>query len=147
VVGFVLLIACANIANLTLARLAVRERELAIRTALGAGRGRLLRQLLTESLLLATFGGALGLLFAVWGLDALVSFNPDNLPRLTEVHLNTPVLLYTLGAAVVTGLLFGLAPAWQAARGNVNERLRDGGRGALGQAQGNRLRGALIIAE
>jgi putative ABC transport system permease protein len=146
-VGFVLLIACANIANLTLARLAVRERELAIRTALGAARGRVLRQLLTENLMLASFGGALGLLFAIWGLDALLKFNPDNIPRLIEVGLNTPVLLFTLAAVVVTGLIFGLVPAWQVTRGNVNQMLRDGGRGTLGQAHRRRLRGALVVAE
>lgn len=147
VVGLVLLIACANISNLTLSRLAARERELAIRASLGAGRGRLLRQLLTESLLLAALGGALGLLLAIWGLDVLVSFNPADLPRLSEVRLNAPVLLFTLGATAAAGLLCGLAPAWQVARGNLNQMLRDGGRGALGQAQGKRLRGALVIAE
>ena len=146
-VAFVLLIACTNIANLTLARLVVRERELAIRTALGAGRGQLLRQLLTESLLLATLGGALGLVFAVWALDALVNFNPDNLPRLDEVRLNTPVLLFTLGVSIITGLACGLVPAWQVARGNVNQMLGEGGRGMAGQVHSNRLRGALIVAE
>ena len=146
-VGFVLLIACANVANLTLGRLAVRERELAIRAALGAGRLRLLRQLLTESLLLAGVGGVAGLLLAVWGLDALVTFNPDDLPRLSEVRLNALVLLFTLGAVVVTGVIFGLVPAWQVARGNVNQMLRAGGRGTLGLAQGKRLRGALVVAE
>ena len=145
-VGFVLLIACANVANLTLGRLATRERELAIRTALGAGRGRLLRQLLTESLLLALLGGATGILLAFWGLNVLVAFNPAELPRLTEVRLNTPVLLFALGAMIVTGLIFGLVPAWQVARGNVNQTLR-GGRGELGLARGKRLRGALVVAE
>jgi len=145
-VGFVLLIACANVANLTLARLAVRERELAIRTALGAGRGRLLRQLLTESLLLSVLGGVAGLLLAVWGLDALVGLNPADLPRLSEVRLNTPVLLFTLGAVIVTALIFGLVPAWQVGQGKLAQTLRDGGRG-LSQAQGKRLRGALVVAE
>jgi putative ABC transport system permease protein len=146
-VGLVLLIACANVANLTLARLAVREREVAIRTALGAGRWRVVRQLLTESLLLAFVGGAAGLLLAAWGLDVLVTLNPDNIPRLAEVRLSTPVLLFTLGAVILTGLIFGLVPAWQAARGDLNQTLRDGARGAFGSVRGRRLRGALVVAE
>ncbi|MBS1791400.1 MAG: ABC transporter permease [Acidobacteria bacterium] len=146
-VGFVLLIACANVANLTLARMAVREREVAIRAALGAGRGRLLRQLLTESLLLAVLGGAAGLLLAIWGIDALVNFNPDDIPRLAEVRLNAPVLLFTLGATMLTGLIFGLVPAWQVSTGSLNQKLRDGGRGAFGHLKGNRLRNALVVTE
>jgi predicted permease len=146
-VGFVLLIACANVANLTLSRMAAREREIAIRTALGAGRWRVVRQLITESLLLATIGGALGLLLATWSLDALVALNPDNLPRLSGVRINMPVLLFTLAVSVVTGLIFGLVPAWQATRGNLNQMLREGGRGALGNAKGHRLRSALVVAE
>ncbi|MDQ3013276.1 MAG: ABC transporter permease, partial [Acidobacteriota bacterium] len=146
-VGFVLLIACANVANLTLSRMAVREREIAIRTALGAGRWRVVRQMLTESLLLAIVGGACGVLLAVWSLDALVAFNPDNLPRLTEVRINTTVLLFTLAVTALTGLIFGLVPAWQVARGNLNQRLRDGGRGGQGDAKGHGLRGALVVAE
>ncbi|MGE0131338.1 MAG: ABC transporter permease [Blastocatellales bacterium] len=146
-VGLVLLIACANVANLTLSRMAAREREIAIRTAMGAGRWRVTRQLMTESLLLAIVGGLFGLLLAAWGLDALVAFNPDNIPRLTGVGVNAPALLFTLAATVSTALIFGLVPAWQATRGNLNQMLREGGRGAAGNVKGARLRGALVVAE
>ncbi|HZS05943.1 MAG TPA: ABC transporter permease [Blastocatellia bacterium] len=146
-VGFVLLIACANVANLTLARTAAREREIAIRTAMGAGRWRVMRQLLTESLLLAGLGGALGLLLAMWGIDVLPGLSAGNIPRLTTVGINTRVLLFTLGASMLTGILFGLVPAWQATRGGLNQSLREGGRGAFGSVRGRRLRGALVVAE
>jgi len=142
-----LLIACANLANLTLSRMTAREREIAIRTALGAGRWRVTRQLITESLLLAAIGGLCGLLLATWGLDALVAFNPANIPRLTGVHINAQALLFTLAVSVVTGLIFGLVPAWQATRGNLNQTLRDGGRGAAGNVKGVRLRAGLVIVE
>ncbi len=146
-VGFVLLIACANLANLTLSRMAVREREIAIRAALGAGRWRVTRQLMTESLLLSAIGGLCGLLLAAWGLDALVAFNPGDIPRLTGVGVNAQALLFTLAVSVATGLIFGLVPAWQAARGDLSRTLREGGRGAAGAVKSRRLRGALVVAE
>jgi putative ABC transport system permease protein len=144
-VGFILLIACANVANLMLARTAARERELAIRSALGAGRGRLMRQLLTESLLLSIIGGLAGLLFAMWGIDLLPSLNPADLPRLTAIGINSSVLLFTLGISVLTGSLFGLAPALQMS--NLNRSLKEGGRGTLGDPRGKRLRAALVVIE
>jgi putative ABC transport system permease protein len=144
-VGFILLIACANMANLMLARTAARERELAIRSALGARRGRLMRQLLTESLLLSIIGGLAGLLFAMWGIDLLPRLNPANVPRLTAIGINSPVLLFTLGISVVTGSLFGLAPALQMS--NLNRSLKEGGRGTPGDPRGKRLRAALVVVE
>jgi len=146
-VGLVLLIACANLANLTLSRMAAREREIAIRTALGAGRWKVTRQLITESLLLAAIGGLCGLALAAWGLDALVAFNPGEIPRLTGVGVNAQALLFTLAISVATGLIFGLVPAWQATRGNLNQTLRDGGRGATGNVKSVRLRAALVVVE
>src|SRR5262245_47287356 len=144
-VGLVLLIACANVANLTLSRMAAREREIAIRTALGAGRWQVARQLIMESLLLAAVGGLCGLLLATWGLDALVAFNPADIPRLSGVRINATALLFTFAASVVTGLIFGLVPAWQASRGNLNQST--GGRGSAGNVKSARLRSALVVAE
>jgi putative ABC transport system permease protein len=144
-VGFILLIACANVANLMLARTAARERELAIRSALGAGRGRLMRQLLMESLLLSFVGGLTGLLFAMWGIDLLPGLSPANIPRLTAIGVNSPVLFFTLGISVVTGCLFGLAPALQMP--NLNQSLKEGGRGTLGDPRGKRLRASLVVVE
>ncbi len=145
-VGFVLLIGCANLANLQLARFEQRHKELTIRAALGAGRGRLLRQLLTESVLLALLGGALGLLLAVWGRDLLLSFAPADLPRLSESWLDARVLGFTLLVSVLTGLVFGLAPAVKLARVELNEALKEGGRGAA-SARRKGLRNALVVAE
>jgi predicted permease len=129
-VGFVLLIACVNVANLALARSTGRTREFAIRTALGAGRGRLIRQLLTESVLLALVGGALGLLVASWGLRAAVEVLPQALPRAHEVRLDGHVLLFALAASVLAGILFGLAPALKSSAPNIQEMLKEGGRGS-----------------
>ena len=145
-VGFVLLIACANVANLQLARAASRSREIAVRVALGASPGALVRLLLTESVLLSVAGGALGLLLAVWGVPALIALNARNLPAAADLHLNGTVLAYTLVLSVVTGLLFGMAPAARLARTSLQESLKDGGKGAAGDRGGLALRRGLVIA-
>jgi putative ABC transport system permease protein len=145
-VGFVLLIACANVANLLLARASSREKEMAIRAALGAGRGRLIRQMLTESLLLAIAGGAAGLLLALWSLDLIKAFTAVNIPRLNEVSLDGRVLIFTLLVSLLTGVLFGLAPALRLSKFNLSESLKEGGRASAGATR-NRLRHALVIAE
>jgi predicted permease len=144
-VFFVLLIACVNVANLLLARATAREREIAVRAAVGAGRWRIVRQLLTESLLLAIVGGAAGILLAQWAIDALRALGPEQLPRLQAVNIDGRILLFTLGVTMVTGVLFGLAPALQAGQFNLNALLKEGGRGGGGQKR--RLRDALVIIE
>lgn len=148
-VAFVLLIACVNVANLLLARAAVREKELAIRSALGAGRQRLMRQLLTESTLLAVSGGTLGLLLAIWGIEALKRISPDGpdrIARLDEVRLDWRVLLFTLGVSCLTGVIFGLAPAWQISKPNLQHTLKESGSGFV-SVRGQRLRGLLVVTE
>ncbi len=145
-VMFVLLIACANIANLLLARASNRDRELAVRVALGAGRARVVRQLLTENLLLATCGGIAGLLVGIWGVRALVALAPPNSPRLNEIAIDWSVFSFALLLTVVTGLLFGLVPSLQHGRRNVAQSLREGGRGSAGPG-GHSLRRVLVAAE
>lgn len=141
----VLLIACANVASLLLARAGNRRREIALRIALGAGRWRVMRQLLTESLLLAFTGGICGVLFASFGTESLLAIMPAEIPRLAEADLDGRVLLFTLATATLTGLLMGLAPAWQAAKHDVQDALREGGR-SIGRSRAT-LRNVLVMAE
>jgi len=145
-VAFVLLMACVNVASLMLARATVRERELAIRVALGAGRGRLVRQLLTESIVLALVGGLVGLGVAYGGVRVLLALSADQLPRTGEVRLDGTVLLFSLGISVLTGILFGLVPALRAAKPELQHTLREGGRGMAGSTS-QRLRTFLVGAE
>ncbi|HEX6057835.1 MAG TPA: ABC transporter permease [Gemmatimonadaceae bacterium] len=147
-VGFVLLIACANVASLLLTRAVGRGRELAIRTALGAGRGRIARQLLVESVLLAALGGILGLLLAAWGVDALGTLRPEDVPLVGDVRLDRTVLLFTLGVTLLSAVVFGLVPAVQAARRiELGSGLREGTAGAVGARGAQRTRSVLVVAE
>jgi putative ABC transport system permease protein len=146
-VCFVLLIACTNVANLLLTRAASRQRELAIRSALGAGRGRLLRQMLTESVLLGLIGGAAGLLLAAWCTDLLQTLAPAGLPRLSTIAVNRQVIGYAVVASMLTGLLFGIVPALHAARRDSGANLKEGGRTGTDSVRGRRVRAALAIGE
>jgi putative ABC transport system permease protein len=148
VVGLVLLIACVNLANLLLAQSASREKEMSVRSAMGAGRGRIVRQLLTESVLLAALGGAAGMIVAYWGRTALWSFRPPFLNNASiDLSFEPRVLLFTAGMSVLTGVLFGLAPAVRVARANLNDVLKAGGRTGAASVASNRLRSLLVMAE
>lgn len=146
-VAFVLLIACANVANLLLVRAASRESEMAVRTALGAGAWRIVRQLVIESVLLALVGGVFGTLLALWGVDLLLAMAPVGLPRIDEVTVNASVLLFTAGVTALTGVLFGAFPALHAARANVGGMLKDAMRGSSGGIASRRARNTLVMAE
>jgi putative ABC transport system permease protein len=145
-VGFVLLIACANLANLMLARVGARQKEIALRTALGASRLRIVRQLLIESLMLAIGGGVLGLLLAFWAVSWVVSLSADTIPRAREISIDPRVAGFTLLVSVVTGVLFGLAPALQVSRPDLTDALKESGRSTAGHRR-NRLRSALVVSE
>jgi len=146
-VALVLLIACGNLTTMLLARAGAREREFAIRVALGAGPARLLRQMLTESVLLALLGGFAGVLLSIWGLDLLRALGSQTVPRIAEANLDLRVLLVTLVASVVTGILFGLVPAIASAKPELTEALKEGGRGSTTGTRRNRVRNALVVSE
>jgi predicted permease len=146
-VGLVLLIACANFASLLMVRALAARQELVIRAALGAGRGRLIRKAVTESVLLSVLGGAAGLLFAHWGTSMLLALKPETLARLSGIHMDTRVLLFVLLVSVLTGIVFGMAPVWIAARANIAEALKESGRSTTGSTTGHSIRKILVTSE
>ncbi len=141
------MIACVNVANLLLAQASAREKELSIRSAMGAGRVRIIRQFLTESMVLAGVGGALGLFLAYWGVTELRSLVPANVPRMDEVSVDPAVLGFTLGISLLTGLVFGLAPAWHVGRANLQDTLKETGQSTSAARGTRRLRGMLVVSE
>ena len=145
--GCVLLVACVNVANLLIARSMKREREISIRAALGAGRGRIVRQLLTESILLAALGGIAGLLLAVWGVESLAALLPTNFPRVNQLAPDGRVLGFTIAVSILIGCLAGIMPAWRASQPNLSASLNDAGRGSTEGARGLNLRSALVVVE